>query len=120
MSREPKGIRAGTRIPVELPVQIRWKTQAGNEKVALGRTENMSGNGLFILAPVRLRQDTPIEFTVSLPPEITNRPMQLHCEGRVVRRHKSHAAEGLGVIIDDYRLSAIKDSEWPGPVTGRR
>ena len=110
MSREPKGIRAGTRIPVELPVQIRWKTQAGNEKVALGKTENMSGNGLFILAPVRLRHDTPIQFTVALPPEVTNRPMQLHCEGRVVRRHKGNAAAGLGVVIDDYLLSASKDS----------
>ena len=109
MSREPKGIRAGTRIPVELPVQIRWKTQAGNEKVAQGKTESMSGNGLFILAPVRLRHDTSIQFTVALPPEVTNRPVELYCEGRVVRRHKGLAKSGLGVVIDDYRLIAIKD-----------
>ena len=110
MSRGPKGIRAGTRIPVELPVQIRWKTQDGKEKVAQGKTENISGNGLFILAPVRLRHDTPIQSTVALPPEVTNRPMQLHCEGRVVRRHKGHAAAGLGVVIDDYQLAATKNS----------
>jgi PilZ domain len=110
MSPGRKGIRGGTRIPVELPVQIRWKTQAGTERFAQGKTESMSGNGLFILVPVRLRHDTPIQFTVSLPAEVTNTPMQLHCEGRVVRQHKGQAPVGLGVVIDDYRLAAIKGS----------
>lgn len=107
MSPRRKGIRGGTRIPVELPVQIRWKTQAGREVFAQGKTQSMSGNGLFILAPVRLRHDTAIQFTVALPTEVTNTPMQLHCEGRVVRQRKGPPSAGLGVVIDDYRLDAI-------------
>lgn len=109
MTRGQKGIRAGTRIPVELPVQIHWKTPAGAERSAQGKTESMSGNGLFILAPIRLRHGTPINFTVSLPADVTKVPMQLHCKGRVIRQGRTAGPNGLGVVIDDYRLAAAKD-----------
>ena len=108
MAFRRKGIRGGTRIPVELPVQIRWKTRAGRERAAQGTTESMSGNGLFILAPIRLRQDTPIQFNVALPTQVTNTPMQLQCVGRVVRQKKTGERSGLGVVIDDYRLASGK------------
>jgi PilZ domain len=103
-----KGIRGGTRIPVELPVEIRWKTQGGTEKFAQGKTQNMSGNGLFILARVRLRHDTPIEFTVSLPAEVTNTPVKLQCAGRVVRQCKRGEPSGLAVVIDEYSFASTK------------
>lgn len=108
MTQGRKGIRGGIRLPVELPVQIRWKTPEGAERSAQGKTESMSGNGLFILAPVRLKHGTPIKFTVSLPADVTKVPMQLHCEGRVIRQNKSGGPTGLGVVIDDYRLAAAK------------
>lgn len=104
--RKGKGIRGGTRIAVELPVQIRWKTQAGIERSAQGKTESMSGNGVFILVPVRLRHDTRIQFTVSLPAEVTRVPIEIQCEGRVVRQQKGCTVTGLGVVIDDYQLAA--------------
>lgn len=108
MALNQKGIRGGTRIPVELPVQIRWRSPAGIERSAQGKTGNMSGNGLFIVAPVRLRHDTPINLTVLLPAEVTHVPMQLQCEGRVIGQRRSGAAAGLGVVIDDYRLAAMR------------
>jgi PilZ domain len=111
MTFRRKGIRGGTRVPVELPVQIRWKTRTGRDRVAQGKTESMSGNGLFILAPVRLRHNTAIQFTVALPAEVTNTPMQLQCVGRVVRQKKTGDEAGLGVVIDDYRLTAGKHSQ---------
>jgi len=108
MSIEQRGIRGGTRIPLELPVQIRWKSPAGIERFAQGKTGSMSGNGLLILAPVRLPKDTPISFEVLLPVEITRVPVQLLCKGRVVRQLRSGAPAGLGVVLDDYRLAALK------------
>ena len=108
MSIEQKGIRGGTRIPVELPVQIRWTTRDGIEEFVEGKTSSMSGNGLFIAAAVQLRHDTPINFTVSLPAEITNIPMQLLCEGRVIRQQQTGAPPGIGVVIDDYHLAAVE------------
>jgi PilZ domain len=107
MNPGQKGIRGGTRIPVELPVQIHWKSSAGTERFAHGKTGSMSGNGLFIVAPLRLRHDMPITFTITLPAEVTNVPMQLQCVGRVIRQHRTGTPAGLGVVIDDYRLSAM-------------
>ncbi|MEJ2009562.1 MAG: PilZ domain-containing protein [Acidobacteriota bacterium] len=111
MNVEEKGIRGGTRIPVELPVQIRWTTREGVEQFVEGKTSSMSGNGLFISAAIQLRHDTPINFTVSLPAEITKIPMQLRCEGRVIRQQNPGAPPGIGVVIDDYHLAAAERSE---------
>lgn len=108
MTTQGKGIRGGARIPVELPVQIRWTSREGVEQFVEGKTSSMSGNGLFIAAAVRLRHDTPINFTVSLPAEITQIPMQLRCEGRVIRQQNAGASPGIGVVIDDYHLAAAE------------
>ena len=70
----------------------------------------MSGNGLFILAPVRLRNGTPIEFTVSLPAEVTNTPVKIQCLGRVVRRGKRGDPGGLAVVIDEYSFASSRNS----------
>jgi hypothetical protein len=109
MNLGQKGIRGGTRIPVELPVEIRWKSPAGIERFSQGKTGSMSGNGLFIVAPLRFRQDMPIAFTVTLPADVTKVPMQLECVGRVVRQQKYGTLAGLGVVLDDYRF-ALKPS----------
>jgi len=108
MNIKEKGIRGGTRIPVELPVQIRWTSREGVEQFVEGKTCSMSGNGLFIATAIQLRHDTPINFTVSLPAGITNIPMQLQCEGRVIRQQNIGAPPGIGVVIDDYHLAAIE------------
>lgn len=108
MSTERKGIRGGTRIPVQLPVQIRWKNGTGIEQFAEGKTRSMSGNGLFIVSAVRLGHDAPINFTVSLPAEVTHIPMQLLCEGRVVRQQSAEPVAGIGVVIDNYRFAPME------------
>ncbi|MCL5005178.1 MAG: PilZ domain-containing protein [Acidobacteria bacterium] len=104
MSMEQRGIRGGTRIPIELPVSIRWKSPAGIERHVQAKTGNISGNGLFIVTPVRLRHDTEIQFTVLLSSEVTKVRTELRCRGRVVRQRAQGAAAGIGVVIDDYQL----------------
>jgi hypothetical protein len=108
MASGRKGIRGGIRIPVELPVEIRWKTRGGTEKFAEGRTQNMSGNGLFIMVPVRLQHDTQIEFTVSLPIEVTHAQVKLQCAGRVVRQRRKRGPFGLAVVIDEYSFASTQ------------
>jgi len=97
-------LRSGARIPVELPVEITWKTRTGRPQRAQGKTATMSGNGLYMAIPIRLRALTPISIVVTLPVEMTRTPLQLQCEGRVVRQEKSNAFPGIGAIIDDYRF----------------
>lgn len=104
MSVERKGIRAGTRIPIELPVSLRWKSPAGTARQAQAKTGNISGNGLFIQTSLRMHPDTRLECSVLLPPEVTKVRTHLRCEGRVVRQQGAGAAAGVGVVIDDYEL----------------
>lgn len=103
-----KGIRAGTRIPLELPVQIRWKSQAGSEQIAKGITANISGNGLYFFASVCLQHDTPVNIRVTFPVEITHVPIELVCEGRVICQRRTDLSAGIVVIIDDYSLAAME------------
>lgn len=100
-------LRSGARIPLELPVQITWRTRAGQPKHAQGKTATMSGNGLYMEIPIRLRALTPISITVSLPIELTKMPLQLLCEGRVVKQEGDTLPTGLGAIIDDYRIRRV-------------
>ena len=96
--------RTYRRIAVELPVSLRWRTPAGAERQIRGKTENVSGVGLFVSAPVRLRRETPISFTAILPQKVTRIPIELACQGRVVRSSRAGELPGFGAIIDDYEL----------------
>jgi PilZ domain-containing protein len=104
------GTRTGSRIPLELPVQIRWKTTSGTEHVYDGRTLNISGNGMYIDGPARLRHDTPISFTVYLPLDQTKVPLRIDGRGRVVRSEGGLPLRGIGAIIDDYRIRRARFS----------
>ncbi len=97
-----KYLRAGVRIPVELPVEIRWKSRAGRPRQVQGKTACISANGMFVALPVRLRHQTSITITINLPVEVTKVPLQLCCQGRVVSQPPGYA--GIGAIIDDYHF----------------
>lgn len=97
-------LRAGTRIPVELPVELQWKSRTGKSRLAQGTTACVSCNGLFITTPVRLRHETPITVTVALPVDFTGIPLELECQARVVRQKPPVKPAGIGAVIDDYRF----------------
>lgn len=102
--QQQRGIRAGTRIPIELPVSMRWKSPEGNERLAVARTGNMSGNGLFIQTPLRFPNQTKLLLTVALPRDIVKASVQLACHGRVVQDRSQSKISGIAVVIDDYEL----------------
>jgi hypothetical protein len=95
-------LRAGVRIPLELPAEVRWKSRAGEPRQVQGKTSWISANGMFVSLPVPLRHHTPVTITISLPVEVTKIPLQLCCRGRVVSQPPKRA--GIGAIIDDYRF----------------
>ena len=102
--------RASQRIPMELPIEIRWKTRAGRLKQAVGKTGNISGNGLFIEFPVHLQRETPLTIKVALPREGSQVPIELSCQGRVVRWEQDGQVEGLCVVIDEYELRPVSQA----------
>jgi hypothetical protein len=97
-------LRASQRIAIELPVEIRWKGRAGANRQARGKTGNISGSGLFIEVPVRPHPATSVTIKVLLPREVTQVPLELLCQGRVVRWSQRGKTQGLGAVIDEYEL----------------
>ena len=57
--------RSGIRIPVVLPVEVHWKSRGGRTRRVAGKTENISGNGLFTCIPIRPPCNTTV--TVRVP-----------------------------------------------------
>jgi len=99
--------RASQRVQMELPVEIQWKSRAGSTKRAVGKTDNISGSGLFIEIPIRLQRATSVKIKVVLPPEVTQVPLELLCQGRVVRWNRRGHVQGLGAVIDEYELRPV-------------
>jgi len=99
--------RVSQRIPMGLPIEIRWKTRAGTLKQAVGKTGNISGNGLLIEIPIRLPRSTSLMMNVLLPRGKTQAPLELSCQGRVVRLKGNGQVDGLCVVIDEYELRPV-------------
>ena len=89
---------------MELPVEIQWTSRTGSKKQATGKTGNISGSGLFIEIPLRLHRKTTVKIRVVLPREANQLPLELLCQGRVVRWNRRGQVQGLGAVIDEYEL----------------
>lgn len=99
--------RVSQRIPMGLPVEIRWKTRAGTPKQAVGKTGNISASGLFVEIPIRLPRETSLMIKVVLSRGMSQDPIELWCQGRVVRWKRDGPAVGLCVVIDEYELRPV-------------
>lgn len=97
-------LRTSLRIPVELPIEVRWKSHSGNYRQVRGKTGNISGTGLLMTVPLRPRRATPITMIVDLPVEVTHSPLELHCQGRVVYCKREGDLLGVAAVIDAYEL----------------
>ena len=100
--------RAGLRIPVEFPVEVSWRSRRGRSHHVEGKTGNISGNGLFMRIPVRPPPKTPVTMRVFLPATITRVPVELHCNGRVIRWSRPGESRGMGATIDEYELRRVR------------
>ena len=98
--------RTGKRFPLELPIKIHHENTAGDAK---GLTGNLSAAGVYIRADAALEIGSPVEFEITLPPDVTGgtENVTIQCKGRVVRADPTGAsAEGKGVacVIDSYEF----------------
>jgi PilZ domain-containing protein len=96
--------RTGKRFPLELPIKIHK-----GETDANGVTGNLSAAGVYIRANEAMEIGSPVEFEITLPPEMTGgqENVTIQCKGRVVRADESGTAgEGRGVacVIDSYEF----------------
>lgn len=100
--------RTGKRFPLQLPIKIH-KGEAVVE--TSGVTGNLSAAGVYIRSDAALEVGSPVEFEITLPPEVTGgkEDVVIQCRGRVVRTDEpggSAAANNRGVacVIDSYEF----------------
>ena len=99
--------RTGKRFPLELPIKIHK-----GDADASGTTGNLSAAGVYIRADASLEVGSPVEFEITLPPEVTGGKddVVIQCRGRVVRTDEPKASaesgdsRGVACVIDSYEF----------------
>ena len=102
--------RTGKRFPLQLPIKIHREDAAGD--ASIGMTGNLSAAGVYIRADAALEVGSPVEFEITLPPEVTGgkEEVVIQCRGRVVRTDEPNASAGPGdnrgvaCVIDSYEF----------------
>ena len=102
--------RTGKRFPLQLPIKIHKEDTAGDARS--GMTGNLSAAGVYIRADAALEVGSPVEFEITLPPEVTGAKdnVVIQCRGRVVRTDEPNASaesgdsRGVACVIDSYEF----------------
>jgi len=98
--------RATRRFALRLPVSVRYG-EAPEEHSA--QTRDVSARGICFYVDSPIQAGSPIDFTLTLPPEITlTESIRVRCKGRVVRVEGGNPPDKLAVaaVIDEYEFLA--------------
>jgi hypothetical protein len=97
--------RATRRFALRLPVAVTYDESGTQEKTA--QTRDVSARGICFYLDSAITAGSSIEFTLTLPPEITlTESIRVRCKGKVVRVDNS-GAEGkvaVAAVIDEYEF----------------
>ena len=102
--------RATRRFALRLPVSVRYG-ENGEEHAA--QTRDVSARGICFYVDSAIQAGSALDFTLTLPPEITlTESIRVRCKGRVVRVEGGGPANKLAVaaVIDEYEFLA--DSQY--------
>ena len=85
--------RASSRFPIERDVRYKVLNKKSNNENGLGKTINMSSNGIYFSTEHVLLPGRTLEVAVSWPAQLNNTcPLKLVARGRVVRFEPGKAA----------------------------
>jgi len=97
--------RATRRFALRLPATVSYKENGSQEKSA--QTRDVSARGICFYLDSVIQAGAAIEFTLTLPPEITlTESIRVRCKGKVVRVDQG-AADGkvaVAAVIDEYEF----------------
>ena len=101
--------RTGKRFPLHLPIKIHKEDSSAETS---GTTADLSAAGVYIRADSSLEVGSPVEFEITLPPEVTGgkEGVVIQCRGRVVRTDEPSAGaastenRGVACVIDSYEF----------------
>ncbi len=77
-------MRASRRFAMRLPVEL--QSAGGVAITEKTHTRDISSRGICFYTDARIEPGSEVEFTLTLPPEITmTEAIQVHCKGKVLR-----------------------------------
>ena len=103
--------RSTRRFPLRLPVNVRYGETAEEHT---GQTKDVSARGICFFVESGIQAGSPIDFTLTLPPEITlSESIRVHCKGRVVRVEGGVPTGKMAVaaVIEEYEFLTEKPAE---------
>ena len=100
-----KDKRATRRFALRLPVTVRY---GESEQEQSAQTRDVSARGICFYVDSPIKAGSPIDFTLTLPPEITlTESIRVRCKGRVVRVEGGAAGKmAVAAVIDEYEFLA--------------
>lgn len=99
--------RATRRFALRLPVSVSYADNGTQEKSA--QTRDVSARGICFYVDSAIAAGSVIEFTLTLPPEITlTESIRVRCKGKVVRvdQHATDGTVAVAAVIDEYEFMA--------------
>jgi hypothetical protein len=102
--------RSIRRFALQLPVTITAKS--GEQLQATAESRDVSSHGICFYCNAEMERDSMIEFTVTLPTEVTmTEPISVRCSGTVVRvEEQVDGKSAVAAAIDSYEFVA-KDED---------
>ena len=109
--------RAIRRFALQLPVTL---TAASGEPLeAMAETRDVSSHGICFYCDAAMAPSSAIEFTVTLPAEVTmTEPICVRCNGTVVRVENNDGGGkfAIAAAIDSYEFVADEKQNFMPPV----
>ncbi len=105
MAESQQEKRATRRFALRLPVSVTYSENGTQETGA--QTRDVSARGICFFVDSAIAAGSAIEFTLTLPPEITlTESIRVRCKGKVVRIDGG-AGDGkvaVAAVIDEYEF----------------
>lgn len=101
-----KDKRATRRFALRLPVSVKYNDEA---EAHAAQTRDVSARGICFYVDSAIQAGALIDFTLTLPPEITlTESIRVRCKGRVVRVEGGNPTGKMAVsaVIDEYEFLA--------------
>ena len=98
--------RSTRRFALRLPVSVRYGEK---QEEHAAQTRDVSARGICFYVDSAIQAGSAIDFTLTLPPEITlTESIRVRCKGRVVRVEGGSPAQKMAVaaVIDEYDFLA--------------
>lgn len=93
--------RTTRRFSLDLPISLKFLDD--NRQVMAGHTRDVSSRGVFMYLDTEIATGAPIEFVMTLPPEITlAESIRVRCTGKILRIDKEAPQQGVAAAIEKY------------------